>query len=128
MSTLVKRMFWGALILLAILWVAPWTPLVRMSPVAMLVAPDTVWASAVAVLGVTVAVVGRRRPVAAASWMVIACVVLAGLFAGRALVQGMENSSARPRDERQLTVLSWNAQGIPPDSAHRARGGHCRSA
>jgi hypothetical protein len=114
-STLVKRMFWGALILLAILWVAPWTPLVRMSPVAMLVAPDTVWASAVAVLGVTVAVVGRRRPVAAASWMVIACVVLAGLFAGRALVQGMENSSARPRDERQLTVLSWNAQGIPPD-------------
>ena len=99
--------------LLLLLWFVPWTGLREVEGLAMLVAPDMMIAVLVgfgALLLIGLGVWRRRR---LALLLGVAAVAVASLFGGRAVVQGLDpQSTTRPG---AISVVSWNAQGIPPE-------------
>ncbi len=82
----------------------------------MLVAPDVAIGVGMISFSVLLAVLafvskaGRRGAIVVAAWL-----IGAALFGGRALAQGMVNPVDVRPDASSLTVLSWNAQGVPPE-------------
>ncbi|AQP46684.1 hypothetical protein BW730_03215 [Tessaracoccus aquimaris] len=112
---------WVTVGTLATLWVLAATPLRSVEGVAPLVAPDRV----AALIALTVALLSglaarrmgpaRRRLVV----LLVASLLVCGLFVGRVLVQGT-HSVVPAHGEPTLRVLSWNAAGVhPADIAQR---------
>lgn len=104
-----------ALTLLLILWLARWTPLREVEVVAMLVAPDKAIAVSMLLVSLMLVVTGawmgskRHGAMLAVGWLVVAA-----MFGGRAVAQGIMDPAPGQSTASLLTVVSWNAQGVPP--------------
>ena len=116
MVNTLERLCWGVVTLLGCLWVAAWTPLRDLNIIAMLVAPDRLMAGvAVAIALVAVSQVRSSERRTALVYLLIASLAVGALFAGRVVAQGAGGVSGEQHAQPRFVMVSWNAQGIPPD-------------